>query len=176
MADVVNITSEHNRSDDGNGEGEIASTTKEVVNLLDDDDEKTGTFCVMKEGYCILPQREEFCCPEGWTPKKFRTCTAMYLQAPHKYCFLESDVEIFSNWYAKLPLSKLMDYHKRVNCNEVWEYSVILLNPKMLVSCPDQSKRKRYNWAKDAVLAFYKNTFNNCEEDGAVVDTTLDVE
>jgi hypothetical protein len=46
----------------------------------------------------------------------------------------------------------------------------------MLVSCPDQSKRKRYNWAKDAVSAFCKNTFNNCEEDAAVVDASLDVD
>jgi hypothetical protein len=69
-----------------------------------------------------------------------------------------------------------MDYHKRVDCDEVWGYSVILLNPKMLVSCPDQSKRKRYNWGKDAVSAFYKNTFNNCEEDAAVVDASLDVD
>jgi hypothetical protein len=160
MADVVNITSEHNRSDDGNEKEEIASATKEkeIVKLLDDDDdddEKTRTFCVMKEAYCILPHREDFCCPEGWTLKKFRTCTTMYLQAPHK-CFLELDLEIFSNWYAKLPLSKLMDYHKQVDCEEVWEYSVVLLNPKMLVSCPDQSKRNRYNWAKDAVSAFTK--------------------
>jgi hypothetical protein len=90
MADVVNITSEHNRSDDGNEEGEIARAKKEkeIVELLDDDDdEKTRTFSVMKEAYCILPQREEFCCPEGWTPKKFKTCTAMYLHAPHKYFF-----------------------------------------------------------------------------------------
>jgi hypothetical protein len=38
MADIVNITSEQNRSNDGNGKGEIASATKEVVELLDDDE------------------------------------------------------------------------------------------------------------------------------------------
>ena len=156
MADEVNITSEDDRSDDGNGKGKIACASNKVLDLLDDDDddEKKGTIGIMKEVYYILPQREDLSSPEGWTPKKLKICTTMYLRAPVKHCFLELDLEIFSNWYAKLPLSKLIDYHKRVDCNEVWEYSVILLHPKMLMSCPDQSKRKRYNWAKDAVSAF----------------------
>ena len=38
MADVVNITSKDNGSDDGNGKGEIDSTTNKVIDLLDDDD------------------------------------------------------------------------------------------------------------------------------------------
>ena len=70
MADVVNLTLEHSRSDDLKGKGGIASAADKVVSLLDDDDdEKTRTLCVMKEAYSILPQRGEFCCPEGWTLK-----------------------------------------------------------------------------------------------------------
>ena len=123
------------------GKEEITSNTnkvdkEKVVDLLDDD-EKTGILCLMKEAYCILPQCEDLCCPEGWSRQRLRLCTTMYVRTPVKHCFLELDLEIFSNWYAKFPLSKLMDYHKRVDCDEVWEYSVILLNPKMLVSCPD---------------------------------------
>ena len=147
MADVVNITSKDNGSNDGNGKGEIDSTTNKVDNnkpieLTEDDDEKTGIVHLMKEAYCIPPQREDFCCPNGWKPQRLKLCTTMYLCAPVKHCFLELDLEIFSKWYAKLPLSNLMDYHKRLDCDEVWEYSIILLNPKMVVSCPDQSKKK----------------------------------
>ena len=113
MADVVNVTSKYNRSNDGNGKGEIGNNTNKVIDLLDDDDDgKRSTFGIMMEAYCILPQREDFCSPEGWTPKKLKMCTTMYLCAPVKHCFLELDMEIFSNWYAKLPFSKLIDYHK----------------------------------------------------------------
>ena len=62
MADVVNVTSKD--SDDGNRKGEIASATNKVVDLLDDDDDDDGkrsTIGIMKEAYCILPQREDFC-------------------------------------------------------------------------------------------------------------------
>ena len=146
MADVADLCSEGSRKDE-----------KEVVDLMDDDDdEKTGRFCVMKEAYCILPHREEYSMPLDWTTRKFKGCTTMYLGAPAKFCFLELDLELFSKWYAKLPLSNLMDYHKQKGCNEVWEFSVILLNPKLLVSCPDQTKKKRYEWAKDVVSTFYK--------------------
>ena len=49
--------------------------------------EREALFGIMKEAYCILPQREDFCSPEGWTPKKLKMCTTMYLSAPVKHCF-----------------------------------------------------------------------------------------
>ena len=161
MADGVDSTSKAGVGKGKGKEGITKTTNKKVdddkvISLTDDDDEKTGIVHLMKEAYCIPPQREDFCCPNGWKQQRLKLCTNMYHCAPVKHCFLELDLEIFSKWYAKLPFSKLMDYHKGLDCDEVWEYSVILLNPKMVVSCPDQSKKKRYEWAKHDIQEYFQ--------------------
>ena len=162
-----------NWRDEGNAKG-ITGASKEVVDLasLDDDKEKTRSSLVMKEAYCSPLQHQVFCSQSGWTVQRFRRCTSMYLGTPAKFFFVESELEMFSECYAKLPLSNLMDYQKREGCDEVWEYRVILLNPKKMMCCADQTT-KNYGWAKDVVSAFYKDTFNNRKDDAAVVDASL---
>ena len=86
MEDGLDITSKAGVGKEEGKEG-ITSTTNKVDNnkpieLTEDDDEKTGIVRLMKEAYCIPPQREDFCCPNGWKQQRLKLCTNMYSLRP----------------------------------------------------------------------------------------------
>jgi hypothetical protein len=86
---------------------------------------------IMDDVYLFKDGTNEFTPPPGEKPnRQFRIQVQKFLSSP-SLAVSKFPLQMFSNWFQDLWLSKLMSHNKRknCNCNEIWEYKVVLLYP-----------------------------------------------
>jgi hypothetical protein len=83
----------------------------------------------MNEVYLFKDGTNEFTLAPGKEPNiQFRIQLQKYLSFPS--CAVSKfQLQISSTWFQDLGLSKLMSHNEREDCNEIWEYKVVLLYP-----------------------------------------------
>jgi hypothetical protein len=70
---------------------------------------------------------------------------------------------MFSTWFQDLQLLKLLAHNEREDCNEIWEYKVVLLYPTNVQT--NMAKVTRCKLATGAARQFYSTSFNSTEAD-----------
>ena len=85
------------------------------------------TAVTMDEVYLFKDGPNEFTPPPGKTVnRQFRIQARKFLSSPSR-AVSEFPLQMFSTWFQDLRLSKLMTHNEREDCNEIWEYKVVLL-------------------------------------------------
>ena len=83
----------------------------------------------MDEVYLFKDGPNDFTPPPGKTVnRQFRIQARKFLSSP-SCAVSEFPLQMFSTWFQDLRLSKLMTHNEREDCNEIWEYKVVLLYP-----------------------------------------------
>jgi hypothetical protein len=70
---------------------------------------------------------------------------------------------MFSTWFQDLQLSKLLTHIQREDCDEIWEYKVVLLYPTNVQT--NKAEVTSCKLVKGAAREFYSTLFNSTEGD-----------
>ncbi len=123
----------------------------------------SGTGVVENEVYLCKEGTAEFTSPPGKTGKKqLRTQVNKFLSCNARVVS-EFPLQMFSSWSWDLALSKLITHNERENCDNVWQYEVVILYPGNTKKT--KVEVKRWEWATAAAIKFYSTSFNSTEAD-----------
>ncbi len=123
----------------------------------------SGKGVVENEVYLCKEGTAEFTSSLGKTGKKqLRTQVNKFLSCNAR-AVSELPLQMFSSWFRDLPLSKLITHNKREDCNNVWQYKVVILYPRNTKKT--KVEVKRWEWATSAAIKFYGTSFNFTEAD-----------
>jgi hypothetical protein len=111
----------------------------------------------MDEVYLFKDGKNKFTPPPGKQPnRQFRIPLQRYLSSP-SCAVSEFPLQMFSTSFQDLGLSKLMSHNKREDCDEIWEYNVVLLYPTNVQT--NKAKVTRFKLATEAAGQFYRSRF-----------------
>jgi hypothetical protein len=117
----------------------------------------------MDDVYLFKDGTNEFTLPPGEKPnRQFRIQKQKFSSSP-SCAVSEFPLQMFSTWFQHLGLSKLMSHNKREDCNEIWEYKVVLLYPTNVQT--NKAEVTRCKWSTEATRQIYSTLFNSTEAD-----------
>jgi hypothetical protein len=123
----------------------------------------SGTGVVENEVYLCKEGTAEITSPPGKTVKKqLRTQVNKFLSC-NACAVSEFPLQMFSSWFRDPPLSKLIKHDEREDCNNGWQYKVVILYPGNTKKT--KVEVKRWEWATAAAIKFYSTSFNSTEAD-----------
>jgi hypothetical protein len=132
----------------------------------------TPESLTMKNVYLFMDGASEFTPPPGTKVNKtFRKNQVdKFLSAPARVVS-EFPLQMFSTWFQDLPLNDLMTRNEAEDCDEVWQYKVILLYPTIVPTT--KAEVNRFTWAKAAAMGFYGRSFYCSEKDSTCIEKAL---
>jgi len=133
----------------------------------------SGTGVVMNEVYAFQEGTAEFTSPPpvGKNPKKqFRSQVNKFLSCNAR-AVSEFPLQMFSSWFRDLPLSNLITHYEREDCDNVWQYKVVILYPGNTKKTKVEVRRAE--WATAAAIQFYGTSFNSSEADLSCIERAV---
>lgn len=114
---------------------------------------------------------DEFTPPPGKPRnKQFRTQVRKFLTCNSR-AVSEFPLQMFSTWFHDLPLSKLMKQNEREDCDEIWQYKVVILYPGNAATSKVDVRRSE--WATEAAIQFYGTSFNSTQADLSCINRAV---
>jgi hypothetical protein len=113
--------------------------------------------CLFKDG------PNKFTPQPGRKPnRQYRIQVQKFLSSP-SCAVSEFPLQMFSTWFQDFWLLKLLTHNEREDCDEIWEYKVVLMYPTNVQT--NKAEVTRCKLATEAAREFYCTLFNSTEGD-----------
>jgi hypothetical protein len=110
----------------------------------------------MDKAYVFKDGASEFTPPPGTqVNRQFKAQVRAFLSA-HARAVSEFPLHMFSSWLQDLPLSTIMTQNQREDCDEIWQYKVVMLYPTLVQT--NKVEVARCKWATEAARQFYSTS------------------
>ena len=126
----------------------------------------------MKNVYLVnAVVEDEFTHPPGTSDKAFKNLVQKFLSASTRPVS-EFPLHMFSNWFKDVvPLTELMMLNDAPDCEEIWQYKVVIYFPSNVPRTAGDKGRD--TWVKKALSEFYHAAFSNTPEDVSAIDSAI---